>query len=409
MPENKKNNPPVLITEFQALKRVVEELSTARYLAVDLESDRMYRYRIRTCLIQLAGATKQAYIVDTIELRNISLLGTLFKNPVIEKIFHDCLQDIQDLKRDFGFEVNNVFDTSVAYRFLHPGVSPGLDRLILKYFNVKISKKYQKANWGNPLTTEMLEYAANDVRYLEEIRHFLAVDLEKKGLLEEAREIFEYLASKPVVKQEFNPLSYLRIKGAMDLDLINRYRLRELYLLRENVARRIDRPTYYVLSNRTLFEIVDSSPSTKEDLLKITRKPNKFLERNAKQILSILKQEKFENEEDHIDIYKISKNRFIPRNKKNVRMNPTQEHKLKALRDYVKRKGREIHLDRGLLIPDDVLKLIVKKNPKRVEDLPDVPGFRKVKRARYGEEICTILREWKEEKTVKKKKKSKKK
>ena len=86
MPLNERNNPPILITRFQELKDVVTRLNSGHCLAVDLESDRMYRYQIRTCLIQLAGPSQQAYLVDPIELTDVSLLAPRFENPAIEKI-----------------------------------------------------------------------------------------------------------------------------------------------------------------------------------------------------------------------------------------------------------------------------------------------------------------------------------
>lgn len=392
MPPVERNQPPEVITKFQDLERVVDELSSTSCVAVDLESDRMYRYRIRTCLIQIAGPSLKPYLVDTVELRDVSPLGPLFENPSIVKIFHNCLQDIQDLKRDFSFRVNNVFDTSVGYRFLHPGNSPGLDKLILKYFDVKISKKYQKANWGIPLTPEMIDYAANDVRYLHDIREILITELKKHELLEEAQEIFEYLSSIPNQKMVFNPYSYLRIKGSMDLEPGQQAQLQKLYLLREDVARKIDRPPYYVLRSHHLYNLVDSPPATKEELSRITRKPNKFLERTAGKILDILHEEELSDEEEPLNLQQISKLRFVPKKKEKKSLSAAQEYRLKILRDYVKDRARKINLDRGLMIPDDVLKLIAKRNPQTIEKLPNVPGFRAKKRNRYGEEIISALK-----------------
>ena len=56
----------------------------------------------------------------------------------------------------------------------------GLAALLEKYFDLKLEKKYQRANWGKrPLDPEMLAYAQNDSHYLLELRDILANNWKK--------------------------------------------------------------------------------------------------------------------------------------------------------------------------------------------------------------------------------------
>jgi len=63
---------------------------------------------------------------------------------------------------DFRLEVENLFDTQLACRFL--GLrETGLEALLRSRFGVDLKKKFQQADWSRrPLSREMLEYAAMD-------------------------------------------------------------------------------------------------------------------------------------------------------------------------------------------------------------------------------------------------------
>src|SRR5436190_1801565 len=101
-------------------------------VAIDLESDSFYSYHHKICLIQISDE-RHDYIVDPLAVRDISPLGPVLRDPKIEKVFHAAEYDIQCLKRDYGFEINGLFDTMAASRILG-SKELGLASLIGKYF-----------------------------------------------------------------------------------------------------------------------------------------------------------------------------------------------------------------------------------------------------------------------------------
>ena len=71
------------------------------------------------------------YLVDALSSMDLSTLGAVFADEGIEKVFHAAEYDLICLKRDFGFEFANIFDTMHAARILgrknvglglHPGI-----------------------------------------------------------------------------------------------------------------------------------------------------------------------------------------------------------------------------------------------------------------------------------------------
>ena len=95
---------------------MILDLSGEPVVAVDTESNSLYAYRERVCLIQFSSPEKD-YLVDPLEI-DVSTLAPLFASTEIEKIFHAAEYDLLMLDRDFGFRVSNLFDTMVAARIL---------------------------------------------------------------------------------------------------------------------------------------------------------------------------------------------------------------------------------------------------------------------------------------------------
>src|SRR4051794_27910629 len=107
--------PPVLVADEKALDQLVRTLASHSIVAVDTESNSLHAYRERVCLIQFSTPDTD-YIVDPIRLRDVSGLGPFFGNPDQQKVFHAAEYDVVCLKRDYRFDVRNIFDTMSAAR-----------------------------------------------------------------------------------------------------------------------------------------------------------------------------------------------------------------------------------------------------------------------------------------------------
>ena len=171
---------PVLITRFAELTDLVDHLTRQPVVAVDTESNSLYAYREQVCLIQFS-TPREDYLVDPLAIRDLSLLGPLFADPKIEKIFHAAEYDLICLERDFEFRFANLFDTMMAARILGRE-ELGLGALLEQEFGVVLDKRYQRANWGQrPLPADLLAYARLDTHYLIQLRQRLHDELSWQG------------------------------------------------------------------------------------------------------------------------------------------------------------------------------------------------------------------------------------
>jgi len=155
---------PVWIDTPKGLNQLITTLTNQKVIAVDTESDSLYSYFEKVCLIQFS-TSQTDYLLDPLNV-DIAPLADLFADPSIEKIFHAAEYDILSLKRDYNFTFVNLFDTMLAARILG-WKRYGLGSILEEQFEVKLDKRFQRYNWGQrPLSRQALDYARLDTHYL---------------------------------------------------------------------------------------------------------------------------------------------------------------------------------------------------------------------------------------------------
>lgn len=185
------------------IKYWCDKFSDQPDVAVDTEFSRVTTYWPRLALVQLSDGV-DTILIDPLEKgRDLSPLDDLLANPDVTKIFHSCRQDLEVLNKIFGRLPVNLFDTQLAYSFLHPGDEVSLARLLEEYADVILNKSKQNANWmRRPLPKSQLEYAAKDVCYLPAVKHKLERELLDKSrlswLYEEQHQVYVPETFEPV-------------------------------------------------------------------------------------------------------------------------------------------------------------------------------------------------------------------
>ena len=134
--------PTYLIDRPQALTDALEDISKAKEIALDTESNSLYVYQERICVIQISTG-KTIYIFDPVSINELSPLNTITANPKIVKYIHGADYDVGGLKRDFRLEFANIFDTMIVAQFLN-FAKIGMADLVEQYFGIHLEKKFTK-------------------------------------------------------------------------------------------------------------------------------------------------------------------------------------------------------------------------------------------------------------------------
>ncbi|MGI6208042.1 MAG: ribonuclease D [Anaerolineae bacterium] len=270
----------------ESLNRLADRLVRAPAFGVDTESNSLYRYFERVCLIQISLPDAD-YIVDPLVV-NPGPLREAFASADVQKVMHAGEYDVMCLTRDYGFEFRNIFDTMVAARTL--GLEEiGLAPLIKRHFGATSDKRFQRANWEQrPLPSELLGYAVLDAHYLIPLRDILRRLLEAQGKLAVAEEAFQSVCRSRWRTKEFDPEGYMRLPGARDLAPRERSVLRELYLWREETAQSIDRPPFRVARPDVLVKLAMMQPKTASALELVTSRHDSVVRERAQEVLECI-------------------------------------------------------------------------------------------------------------------------
>jgi ribonuclease D len=344
--------PPTLIQAPEELHHILPELQRQPRMAVDTESNSLYAYRERVCLIQVSipGAD---YLIDPLALSDLAPLGPIFESPHIEKVFHASEYDLLCMKRDFGFTLNNLFDTRVACRTLGCKQT-GLGDLLQEAFGVTLDKRYQRANWGKrPLPTDLLDYARFDTYYLLPLRDRLEAALEQAGRIQECSEATLHQAHIALNHQD-QPQGFWGISHARQLGPTETAILRELYFLRDKHAARLDRPVFKVMDDKTLVEIARQRPTTQAALADVPGMTVRQVERYGEDILAA-----------------VQHGLTAPHPRR-----PHAEHadqkalaRYETLRQWRKRAAAERQVESDVILPREVLWEIARAAPREMMDL----------------------------------------
>lgn len=377
--------PPVLpdgalyLDNSEQVDRFLKEISDVNELALDTEGASFHRFLDRIYLLQLSTRERSA-ILDPLPIGSPAGLGELLQSKSVEVVFHDADYDLRLLHQDYGWHVTNIFDTRIASQLL--GIkSFGLAALLEQFFDVRLDKKHQRADWSmRPLTADMLDYAAQDTRYLLQLKDHMTRELERRGRLHWAKEEFARLEGTRWEAEE-SMEGFLRLKGARDLSRQELAVLREVANWRDTVAAQLDRATFRVMSNEVLFDLARRAPKSVSELSAIKGMPKGMIERGGADIIAAIRR--------GLEVPEAQ----LPKFPRGQRWNKDRDFdekvaRLKAVRDAA---ATRLELDPGVLCSRERLESIVRSNPKTLEDLAAVPDLRHWQIDEMGEGFLRAL------------------
>ena len=359
--------------------RFLSEISDVKELALDTEGASFHRFLDRIYLLQISTREESA-IIDPLPIGSPARLGQLLESKaVVVGIVEDDF-DLRLLHQDYGWHVTNIFDTRVASQLL--GIkSFGLAALLEQFFDVKLDKKHQRADWSmRPLTPDMLAYAAQDTRYLLQLKDHMMSELTRRGRLHWAQEEFARLEGTRW-EAEQSMEGFLRLKGARDLSRRELAVLREVANWRDTVAAQLDRATFRVIGNEALFEIARRAPMNTSELSTIKGMPKGMIERAGADIVAAIRHGMEVPEAE------------LPKFPKGQRWNKDRDfdekvNRLKAVRDAA---ATRLELDPGVLCSRERLENIARSGAITVEDLAAVPDLRRWQIEEMGEGFVKAL------------------
>lgn len=372
-----------LIVGPRRLWRPVNECRRCRVIGVDTESNSFWAYRERVCVVQLIAGEK-IFLIDPLALEDLSPLGQVFHDPGIAKVFHGADYDLRCLYRDFRLQPVPIFDTMVAASLLgYPAV--GLGALVKRHFDVDLPKTnaLTRYNWGTrPLPERQQEYLRNDVRFLIPLREILAKELHAKELADEAEWEFRQLEQVVLQLHAAEPNGFLALKGARQMEPLQRAVLKCLYDYRERVAQKHDVPRFKVLSNSVLLEIARHIPRQEREWKTIPGVSSRLLERHGHSLRAAVRT----GQDDY------HRGRVAPLPTRQVVRGPHRDSDLEVrLKQWRAAEAQRRRVSPQAILPTSCLKDIARSSHLDELALSQIAGMIPSRMQRYAKRILELV------------------
>lgn len=361
-----------------ALNEMLNNLRDSSVMAVDTESDSLYVYYEKVCLIQFSIPDVD-YLVDPLAV-DVSILGELFADECHEKVFHAAQYDIVCLKRDYGFTFLNLFDTMLAARVLGWN-RYGLGTILQDHFGVRLDKRMQRHNWGTrPLSKEALDYARLDTHFLLPLREMQLAELQAKSRLDEAQQAFQRQTRIEPTSKVFNPDDFWRIAGVRDLLPVEQAVLRHLFIFRDRYARKLNRPPFKVMNDATLARLAQARPADLRSLSRVKGLSHHMRHHAGRKLLEVIAE---------------GLKAPPPSYPRNQHHRPDDETlaRYEALRAWRRRTAEARNVEPDVILSNSTLMALAKRAPRTAQALAEVEALDDWQRHTYGDKLLRVLKD----------------
>lgn len=373
--------PPTLVRDAAGLARLLDDLALQREIAFDTEADSFFSYREKVCLVQITAEDRD-YLVDPLSGLDLTPLAAVLADARRTKVFHDGEYDVLILKRAFGFAFAGLFDTRVAASALGEP-NPGLASVLRAHFGLEIDKSLQRSDWSaRPLSERQIRYAQLDTHFLVSLMHRQRTDLVERGRLQvvdsECRRL-EQLAPGEI---GFDADDFARIKGVRTLDRQEQQNLRELFALRDALAREADLPPFKVLSNQALVDLARAAPHSEREIARVPGLSSRLARRHSADVLGALARAR--------ELGPLSK-LPPPRREPGPLLDELEVELVERLKHWRKERAAKEGYDASLVVNRHVLARLALDKPRTQAELGSVEGLADWQRTAFGTEIVQVI------------------
>ncbi|MDZ7829587.1 MAG: ribonuclease D [Halofilum sp. (in: g-proteobacteria)] len=280
-------HPTEWIATTAELESLVEHLRSREWFALDTEFIRETTYWPKLCLVQVA-TTERVACIDPFSCHSLDPLHAALDDPAVTKVLHAAGQDLEIFHHLTGRMPQPLFDTQVAAPLVGFPEQAGFARLVEAVLDVKLGKGHSRTDWNErPLPEEVIEYAADDVRYLVPLYQALREQLAARGRLGWLDADFEALAD-PARFERPNADAWQRLKGIDRLSNPSRAVAAALAEWRERTAREADRPRGHVLRDDALLDIAKALPKDRKSLARLRSLRGNTVDRHGDKLLALV-------------------------------------------------------------------------------------------------------------------------
>lgn len=271
----------VWIDEPETAINLAEKMSPEGDYAVDTEFERSRTFYLNPALLQIS-CQGVIYLVDIA----IPKVAETVLSAVKGLVLHAGSEDLELWHQVTRVKPQRVFDTQVAAALCGYSLHTSYLNLVQDMMGVELDKAMSRSDWlARPLSDEQLQYAVEDIIYLDEFKSQLTASMQQRGMTE----LFAVLMKQ--LLDQLGQDSYLekQQQKLVKTERLNHPQQQQLWTLlhwRDQLAQRRNKPRNWILNPQQMIDVVKKVRQF-EDLFKIGLHP-KFVKLNGRSLLQAM-------------------------------------------------------------------------------------------------------------------------
>ena len=242
------------VTRPNELRTLIRHISDSPWIALDTEFIAEKKFQSQLCLVQVAAEDVIGIIDPQTVEGMIPFWEFLCDNDDREVLMHACRSEMEFCYRATRRVPHRVFDVQLAAGLVSNDYPASFGTLLERYLHVSLPKAETRTDWARrPLTERQIDYALNDVRYLNPLTKKLKkqlVSLKRTRWYQcEIRDTLDRLV------QDFDVPKWRSLSGLNSLSRRELAIVRELCSWRDDQARQHNIPVGLLMRDDLVIEL----------------------------------------------------------------------------------------------------------------------------------------------------------
>lgn len=267
----------------------MQQINTHSDYAIDTEFERSRTFYLNPALLQIK-CDEQVYLVDIA----IPDIAQMVFEPMKGIILHSGSEDLELYHQVTGHKPKRVYDTQVAAALSGYDLHTSYLNLVKDIMDVELDKGMSRSDWlARPLSDAQLQYAVEDIAYLDEFKSVLTEQFTNKGL----DGLFNVLMRQMIDQLSEDQHSEKLFQKLVKSERLQHQEAQKLWLLlnwRDQVAKARNKPRNWILKPPQMIDVIRKVNSF-SDLFNLGLHP-KFVKFNGDELIKVLQGSGSENE-----------------------------------------------------------------------------------------------------------------
>ena len=242
------------VTRPHELRTLIKHISDSSWVALDTEFIAEKKFQSQLCLVQVAAGD----VIGIIDPQSVGDLSPFWEflcdGDQCEVLVHACRSEMEFCWRAVGRVPKRVFDTQLAAGFVGNDYPASFVALLERHLRITLPKGETRTDWARrPLTERQIDYALNDVRYLnplaKKLKKQIASLKRTRWYQSEIRDVLDRLT------QDFATPRWRSLSGLNQLSRRELAIVRELCYWRDEQARQHNIAVGLLLRDDLLIEL----------------------------------------------------------------------------------------------------------------------------------------------------------